>query len=320
MKSLAVLLTGDQEKEIAKEIEESRNLLLQEICYADIFVIGKYLRAHAPTSKSTQEYAFLEGKFNGSPEKNIAQVQNFFKSVDSSWGNMNKWNILDDLVEAEDLNAHREKLSSLKRNWYATRNKLVQPNIPMLLKEANKFCRSRNEYDHKDGFGEIVNPRERKEYFEMVNLGYKGLITAADKFDPDRNVRFYTYAINWIKHYMGRGSLKETKVGFFGPNLESLHEPACSEKSAFLKIDNLADRYDLDEEAQQHEIQEKVRRGLEELQLQTKDLKIITLRFDHGLSLREVGKEMGLSHQTVKNVISRLQQSTFLRALYEESV
>lgn len=323
MKSIAVLLTREQEQEVARDIEKHRYVLLREVCYADLSLVGRYLRTSArEVGDSTArlpikymlKYTSLEENFNGSQEKNIAQVQAFFKE-------MGKWDVLDALVEVEELNQHRKKLSSLKSNWYNVRNKFVHSNIPMLLEEAKRFCRQRNE--NKDEYGEIINPCERKEYFEMVNLGYKGLLRAADKFDPDENVRFYTYAILWIKHYLGRGSEKDIKAGLFGPNLESIYAPVNNNYSDLLKIDTMASTLETETQAQQDEIQEKVRLALQELQLPPKTLEILMLRLGHGLSLREAGTRVGLSYQTVSNieksVIPLLKESTLLKKLYEES-
>ncbi len=60
----------------------------------------------------------------------------------------------------------------------------------------------------------VVYVARRNDYFgndimDRIQDGNRGLIRAAKKFDPERGVRFSTYAIHWIKSEMKRGCIKD---------------------------------------------------------------------------------------------------------------
>src|SRR5262249_33430221 len=61
------------------------------------------------------------------------------------------------------------------------RNHLVQANLRLVVKIARNYC----------GRG--------LELEDLVSEGYLGLITASERYDPDFNTRFSTYASLWIK-------------------------------------------------------------------------------------------------------------------------
>lgn len=63
----------------------------------------------------------------------------------------------------------------------AARQKLIECNLRFVIKIAKKYSKRP---------GQLL---------ELINVGNLGLIEAANRFDPARNVRFTTYAIWWIR-------------------------------------------------------------------------------------------------------------------------
>ena len=96
------------------------------------------------------------------------------------------------------LTAHEEKAlgrrvragtnaKGLTRDALAARNELVLCNIRLVVSVA-RYYRNRG-----------------ISMADVVQEGIKGLHRAAEKFDPERNIRFSTYATLWIKQAIQRG-------------------------------------------------------------------------------------------------------------------
>ena len=76
--------------------------------------------------------------------------------------------------EAEIAVAHKELI--------ATRNFIVERNLRFVVKVAKSFWKDRNPENLEN----------------LISAGNVGLIIAVDKFDPNRGIRFLTYAAHWI--------------------------------------------------------------------------------------------------------------------------
>ena len=74
--------------------------------------------------------------------------------------------------------------------WLLKRDKMIYNNIGLVPFTYNKY------------FRRSCNPKIME---DLIQVGHLGLITAVDKFDESRNVKFSVFAINIIKQCMIKG-------------------------------------------------------------------------------------------------------------------
>jgi len=91
-----------------------------------------------------------------------------------------------DRDEAELSESERRELRKAQRAYEKARNHFVRSNLRLVVKIASQY-------------------RDRRlPLSDLVQEGNIGLMTAVDRFDPGRNVRFCTYAAWWIRHRVSR--------------------------------------------------------------------------------------------------------------------
>ena len=106
------------------------------------------------------------------------------------------------------------------------RNKLVVENLGLVGRIAHQF---RN----------CGAPRA-----DIIQLGHEGLITAAERFNPDKEVKFTTYATWWIKARIRRGSAKYRNT----PYLHKFEEISKTLNTFTFKFVSKTGRYPTSEE------------------------------------------------------------------------
>jgi RNA polymerase primary sigma factor len=100
------------------------------------------------------------------------------------------------LAEEQDL-AHRAKGGDENASW-----RLVEANLRFVVSLAKKYARS----------GYPIH--------ELINEGNLGLIEAASRFDPDRGVRFVTYAGWWVRQAILAAIARYGQVFHLPPKLK----------------------------------------------------------------------------------------------------
>ena len=127
---------------------------------------------------------------------------------------------------------------------------------------------------------------------DLISEGCKGLVKAAKKFNPERNVRFITYA------YPAIANLVYDATGdHYQNNHASLDDPAYDDQDETTQKDLLAAKDpDIDETA----ANKQVHRAL--IVLNERERRIIMLRFWMDLSLDETATRIGLSRSYVSQI------------------
>ena len=160
-------------------------------------------------------------------------------------------------------------------------------------------------------------------FLDLIHEGNLGLIEAARRFDPERNVKFITYAVWWIRQALMHALADQTRAFSFPPKMfsavyagaddVSLNDPAGSPDGRDVEVgdliaqdavapveDELIHRADLNELA----------RAL--LALDRKEQQVVRLRFgledDEPRTLQEIGELMHLSRERVRQIESRAKE------------
>ncbi len=167
-------------------------------------------------------------------------------------------------------------------------------------------------------------------FLDLIHEGNLGLIEAARRFDPRRNVKFITYAVWWVREALMH-LLSEQVRAFSFPSKKfallrtirdvSLSDPILPDGGTLVGDLVMRDGAPLIEDEMVHHA------ALEELSsalgdLEGKEREVVRLRFgledDEPLTLQEIGDRLRLSRERVRQIESRakdkLRRSAKLRS------
>jgi RNA polymerase primary sigma factor len=170
-------------------------------------------------------------------------------------------------------------------------------------------------------------------FLDLIHEGNLGLIEAARRFDPTRNVKFITYAVWWVREAMMHVLADQTRAFSFPPKLfstlhhasedVSLSEPVTHADGTPRELVDVLpqDRVPPVEDEMIHQA------DLDELadalhDLDGRELEVVRLRFgledDEPHTLQEIGDRMHLTRERVRQIESRakdkLRRSAKLRS------
>jgi RNA polymerase primary sigma factor len=218
--------------------------------------------------------------------------------------------------------------------------------IPRLTIDEERALGSRIQlHQDEDALGRLVEANLRfvvayaKRYrghgvsfLDLIHEGNLGLIEAARRFDPTRNVKFITYAVWWIRESMMHVLSEQMRAVSFPPKLfatlghggedVSLSEPLAGDGNDGPALADVLplDQTPIDDEIMRqtdaHDLSEALR------DLNGKEREVVRLRYgledDEPRTLQEIGDQLHLSRERVRQIEAvakaKLRRSTRLRS------
>ena len=167
---------------------------------------------------------------------------------------------------------------------------------------------------------------------DLIHEGNLGLIEAARRFDPSRNVKFISYAVWWVRESMMHVLAEQTRAFSFPPKLfailnaagedRSLNEPVGTAPNDALELGDLLpqDCVAVDDEMIHQSDLEDLLSAVDDLD--GKEREVVRLRYgledDEPRTLQEIGDRLHLSRERVRQIESRakdkLRRSAKLRS------
>jgi len=140
-------------------------------------------------------------------------------------------------------------------------------------------------------------------FLDLIHEGNLGLIEAARRFDPSRNVKFITYAVWWVREAMMHVLADQTRAFSFPPKLfASLHN-ATEDVSLSHPVDPPPIDHEMIRQADLDELAAAL------LDLDGKEREVMRLRFgledDEPHTLQEIGDRLHLTRERVRQIESR---------------
>jgi RNA polymerase primary sigma factor len=200
--------------------------------------------------------------------------------------------------------------------------------IPRLTPERERELGYRVQQNDKSALEELVKANLRfvvsyaKRYrnthvlfLDLINEGNIGLIHAAKKYDPEKNVKFITYAVWWVRQSMMHVLADSTRAFSFPPKLFGvLHAGGPGGEDISLS-ETLGDRLPVDQAPVEDELIHQA--DLDELaaalrDLEGKEQEVVRLRYGLGDSepqtLQEIGDRLHLSRERVRQIETRAKE------------
>lgn len=164
-------------------------------------------------------------------------------------------------------------------------------------------------------------------FLDLIHEGNLGLIEAARRFDPGRNVKFITYAVWWIREAMMHVLSDQTRAFSFPPKMFgtlhnapddlSLNEPLAADRRSgsegrgrelgdLLPYDQMPVDDEMIHQADLDEIVDAL------ADLDGKEREVVRLRFgfedDEEHTLQEIGDRLHLSRERVRQIETRAKE------------
>ncbi len=214
----------------------------------------------------------------------------------------------DDITRLTTLTPEEEyELAKKSSTCIESRNRLVEANLKLVIHIAQRYN------------GASLNLED------LIQEGNLGLIRAVEKFDPDHGTKFSTYAGSWIQgkilnYCITRGKITSNELPLAYKKDDADREIQITSTELHSTGEEL-DEYLIAQETRE-KVTKTVNRLLEKGHLSQKDVEVFKSRVYLEKTLREIGEELEITKQRVKQieqkVYQRLKTSPSLKTMYEE--
>jgi RNA polymerase primary sigma factor len=156
-------------------------------------------------------------------------------------------------------------------------------------------------------------------FLDLIHEGNLGLIEAARRFDPSRNVKFISYAVWWVRESLMHVLSDQSRAFSFPPKLfpvlavcgdVSLSDPISADGSRVVGDTLMSDATPLLENMVHQSDLDGLAAALGDLD--GKERLVVTLRYglddDEPRTLQEIGHRMRLSRERVRQIESRAKE------------
>jgi RNA polymerase primary sigma factor len=198
--------------------------------------------------------------------------------------------------------------------------RLVEANLRFVVSYAKRYR----------GFG--------VSFLDLINEGNLGLMEAARRFDPERNVKFITYAVWWVREAVSHVLSEQTRAFSFPPKqFAALYrgpggDVSLSDPVGVGRFPNSGGSRELGELIEQHDatpIEEEMIHRADQAEvvaaladLTGKEREVMRMRFgledDEPHTLQQIGDHLHLSRERVRQIESqakeKLRRSARLRS------
>eukprot|EP00565_Helicotheca_tamesis_P003878 CAMPEP_0185726708 /NCGR_PEP_ID=MMETSP1171-20130828/2594_1 /TAXON_ID=374046 /ORGANISM="Helicotheca tamensis, Strain CCMP826" /LENGTH=481 /DNA_ID=CAMNT_0028395103 /DNA_START=1064 /DNA_END=2509 /DNA_ORIENTATION=- len=157
----------------------------------------------------------------------------------------------DDIITALSLPGGRAELNAIQSKGAWSRDRLMRCNVRLVVSIAKRWIRSgpmsKQTAISSSTLSALYNgAADRPSLDELIQEGMLGLARAADKYDPNRGLRFSTYSTHWITSYVRR-YMREAITGCLKVPSQ-LHDIKSKYKYIMKRCTDLGEKYPSEED------------------------------------------------------------------------
>lgn len=149
------------------------------------------------------------------------------------------------------------------------------------------------------GLAKYYAKRYNSDFDNLEQVGKIALWKAIQTFDPNRNVRFITYAYHAVRNAIERASLTDRLIHVPYKSLKENHPPSPTPLSDYTHVAWVDDSSAVDARIDINKLQGRF------ALLTERQRRLIELRFVYQMSFRDMAEEMGLSLGTVTTHLNK---------------